>query len=109
MCAICGAVAALADAGLLDKRSHTSNGPGFLEMVSPGYKGQSFYVDKPSAADNNLITAGSTGALLWAKQIIEYLGVFQSNTLESWYEYFSTGDPGHFFALMESLSSDIED
>ena len=30
-----------------------------------------------------LITAGSTGALLWAKQIIEHLGVFQSNTLES--------------------------
>ena len=31
--------------------------------------------------------------LLWAKQIIEHLGVFQSNTLESWYEYFRTGAP----------------
>lgn len=91
VCAICGATAALADFGLLDKRPHTSNGPGFLEMVSPDYKGQIFYIDKPSVADNNLITASSTGALLWAKQIIEQLGVFQSNTLESWYEYFSTG------------------
>ena len=108
VCAICGATAALASFGLLDNRPHTSNGPGFLEMVSPGYKGQSFYIDKPSVADNNLITASSTGALLWAKQIIERLGVFQSNTLESWYEYFSTGEPKHFFALMQSLPSSHE-
>ncbi|SMP64173.1 type 1 glutamine amidotransferase family protein [Anoxynatronum buryatiense] len=105
VCAICGATAALANAGLLDQRPHTSNGPGFLEMVSPGYQGQRFYVDKPSVADHNLITASSTGALLWAKQIIEHAGVFQSSTLESWYEYFSTGEPQHFFALMNSLSS----
>ena len=108
VCAICGATAALANFGLLDKRPHTSNGAGFLEMVSPGYKGQSFYMDKPSVADNNLITAGSTGGLLWAKQIIEHLGVFQSNTLESWYEYFSTGKPEHFFALMQTLPSGNE-
>ncbi|RPI83222.1 MAG: glutamine amidotransferase, partial [Chloroflexi bacterium] len=50
----------------------------------------------------------STGALLWAKQIIEHLGVFQSNTLESWYEYFSTGEPKHFFALMQTLPSSNE-
>ena len=104
VCAICGATAALANFGLLDARQHTSNGPGFLEMFSPGYKGQSFYRDEPSVSDDNLITAGATGALLWAKQIIEHLGVFQPNTLESWYEYFSTGKPEHFFALMQSLS-----
>ncbi|MDR1250408.1 MAG: glutamine amidotransferase [Treponema sp.] len=106
--AICGATVALANFGLLDKRPHTSNGPGFLEMFAPGYKGQRFYVDRPSVADNNLITASCTGALLWAKQIIERLGVFQSNTLESWYEYFSTGKPEHFFALMQTLPSGNE-
>jgi putative intracellular protease/amidase len=106
VCAICGATAALANFGLLDKRPHTSNGPGFLEMVSPDYKGQNFYIDKPSVADNNLITASSTGALLWAKQIIEQLGVFQSNTLKSWYEYFSTGEPKHFFDLIQTLPSE---
>ncbi len=105
VCAICGATTALADYGLLDNRPHTSNGPGFLEMASPDYKGQAFYIDKPSVADNNLITASSTGALLWAKQIIEHLGVFQANTLKSWYDYFSTGEPKHFFALMQSLPS----
>jgi putative intracellular protease/amidase len=105
VCAICGATAALANYGLLDNRPHTSNGPGYLEMVSPSYKGQSFYIDKPSVADNNLITASSTGALLWAKQIIEYLDVYQSDTLESWFEYFNTGEPKHFFALMQTLPS----
>lgn len=105
VCAICGATPALAAFGLLDKRPHTSNGPGFLEMVSPNYKGKSFYIDKPSVADNNLITAGSTGALLWAKQIIEHLDVFQSDTLKAWYEYFSTGKPEYFLTLMQTLMS----
>lgn len=103
VCAICGATAALAGFGLLDNRPHTSNGPGFLEMFVPNYKGQGFYVDQPSVADDNLITAGSTGGLLWAKQIIEQLGVFEADTLETWYEYFSTGKPEHFYALMQTL------
>lgn len=107
VCAICGATAALAGLGVLNNRPHTSNGPGFLEMVSPDYKGQSFYIDKPSVADHNLITAGCTGELLWAKQILEYLGVFESDTLEYWYKYFSTGEPEHFFALMQTLPSTI--
>lgn len=59
--AICGATVALANLGLLDNRRHTSNGKGFLEMFSPAYKGQDFYVDEPSVADNNLITANPTG------------------------------------------------
>lgn len=109
VCAICGATAALAGAGLLDRRPHTSNGPGFLEMAAPGYRGRSFYVDQLSVADHNLITAGSAGALLWAKQIIGHLGVFRSDTLEAWYEYFSTGKPEHFFALMQTLPSGMED
>lgn len=108
VCAICGATAALAGIGALDQRPHTSNGPGFLEMISPGYKGQSFYIDKPSVSDNNLITASSTGALLWARQIIAYLGVFQTDTLEAWYEYFNTGRPEYFFALMQTLPSGNE-
>lgn len=104
VCAICGATMALASAGLLDRRPHTSNGAGYLEMVSPSYKGQNFFVDAPSVADRNLITASSTGGLLWAKQIIERLDVFQHNTLEAWYAYFSTGEAQHFFTLMQTLA-----
>lgn len=106
--AICGATVALANFGLLDNRRHTSNGQGFLKMFSPAYKGQDLYVDKPSVADNNLITANPTGALLWAKQIIEHLGVFQENTLEFWYEYFSTGKAESFFALMQTVAPNNE-
>ncbi len=72
------ATAALANFGLLDERPHTSNGPGFLEMVAPSYKGQSHYLDEPSVVGDNLITASSTGGLLWARQIIEHLEVFES-------------------------------
>ena len=103
VCAICGATAALANAGLLDQRPHTSNGIGYLEMCTHGYKGQRFYVDEPAVADHNLITASSTGALLWAKQIIERLSVFRSDTLEAWYAYFSGGKAEDFFALMQTL------
>lgn len=104
VCAICGATVALANAGLLDQRPHTSNGAGYLEMASPTYKGQKFFVDTPSVVDHNLITASSTGALLWAKQIIEQLDVFQHNTLKAWYAYFGTGDVQYFFTLMQTLS-----
>ena len=101
--AICGATAALADFGLLDRRPHTSNGPGFLDTVCARYAGQKYYVDAPAAADGGLITAGSAGALPWAKEIIRYLDVFEPDTLEAWYAYFSTGAPEHFFALLQSL------
>lgn len=103
VCAICGATVALANAGLLDNRRHTSNGTGFLEMVSPCYKGQNLYIDEPSISDKNLITAACTGALLWTKQIIEYLDVFKPDTLEAWYKYFSSGKAEYFFELMNSL------
>lgn len=105
VCAICGATTALAGVGLLDHRPHTSNGPGFLEMMVPGYQGQDFYVDQLSVADGNLITASATGGLLWAKQILTHLGVFQDDTLEAWYQYFSTGKAEYFYALMQTLPS----
>ena len=103
VCAICGATVALAHAGLLNDRPHTSNGEGFLDMMCPGYRGQRHYVAAPSVADGNLITASGTGAMLWTKQIIERLGVFRPDTLEAWYAYFNTGEARHFFALMQSV------
>ena len=103
VCAICGATVALANAGLLNDRPHTSNGAGFLEMFCPSYKGQKFYVDQPAVRDGNLITGSATGSLMLAKLIIEKLGVFSPQTLEAWHAYFSTGKPEHFFALMQSV------
>lgn len=103
VCAICGATVALANAGILNDRPHTSNGKGFLDMFCPDYKGQKFYVDQPAVSDGNLITGSATGSLMWAKLIIEKLGIFKPETLEAWYAYFSTGKAEHFFALMQSV------
>ena len=101
--AICGATAALAGTGALDCRKHTSNGPGFLDMFCPDYKGAGNYIDEPAVRDGTLITAGSTGGLLMAKYILEYFDVFNADTLEYWYSYFSTGDAKAFFSMMQSI------
>ena len=103
--AICGATLALAHTGLLNDRAHTSNGPGFLEMFSPSYQGKSFYVDEPSVSEQNIITASSTGALLWTKHILSRLDVLDENALDSWYAYFATGEPQQYFALMKCLEN----
>ena len=103
VCAICGATVALAHAGMLNDRPHTSNGRGFLETFCPNYTGQNLYVDEPAVADGNMITAAATGALPFARKIIEKLGVFSTETLKAWYAYFSSGRPEHFFALMQSV------
>lgn len=105
VCAICGATVALANSGLFNNRLHTSNALAFLEQFCPNYQGQDFYVDQPSVSNSNLITASFTGALLWTKQILKHLDVFQPTSLEAWYQYFSTGDANHFFALMQSLEN----
>lgn len=105
VCAICGATVALANVGLLNNRRHTSNGQGFLDMFSSEYQEKSHYIDEPSVTDGNLITAGCTGGLLWAKQIIEHLGVFRQDTLNAWYDYFCTGKAECFYALMNTLQS----
>ena len=101
--AICGATVALANAGILDDKIHTSNGISFLKMFCPDYNGTQHYIDKPAVRDGNLITASATGALDMAKLILEYLDVFETDTLEHWYAYFSTGNADEFFAMMQSL------
>lgn len=103
VCAICGATTALARAGVLDNRRHTSNGAGFLDMFAPEYHGQSCYVDCLSIADKNLITAGAAGDLLWAKHIIERMNVFEKDALDAWYDYFCTGEAQYFFKLMQAV------
>ena len=103
VCAICGATVALANAGLLNERAHTSNGVGFLSHFARNYRGQKCYCEKRAVRDGNLITAGAAGALEWAKLIIEHLGVFRADTLEAWYAYFKTGNAADFFAIMQTL------
>ncbi|AVP64735.1 glutamine amidotransferase [Clostridium botulinum] len=102
--AICGATLALADLKVLDKFKHTSNSLDYLTLFSKQYSGKELYVNSPAVVDCNLITASSAGGLLWAKHIIQYLNVFPCDIIESWYNYYSTGDPKH---LTELISQSI--
>lgn len=98
--AICGATLALADLKVLDKFKHTSNSLDYLTLFSKQYSGEKLYVNSPAVVDCNLITASSAGGLLWAKYIIQYLNVFSCEIIESWYNYYSTGDPKYFTELI---------
>ncbi|NFL54482.1 glutamine amidotransferase [Clostridium botulinum] len=98
--AICGATLALADLKVLDKFKHTSNSLDYLTLFSKQYSGKELYVNSPAVVDCNLITASSAGGLLWAKHIIQYLNVFPCDIIESWYNYYSTGDPKYFTELI---------
>ncbi|MCX6047837.1 MAG: glutamine amidotransferase [Chloroflexi bacterium] len=101
--AICGATSALAQVGLLDKRPHTSNGLDYLKMVCPRYQGAAFYQAEKAVADGNLITASSAGGLLFARYVLARLGVFSSEMLEAWYQYYHTGEGKYFHTMMQTL------
>jgi putative intracellular protease/amidase len=101
--AICGATEAMAQAGMLDNRPHTSNSLDYLKMAFPGYNGEANFKHEPVVVDENLITAASTAAVDFAYHIIEKLDVFSDRTLRAWYQLFQTHDPKHIFTLMDSL------
>lgn len=97
--AICGATAGLARAGLLDALPHTSNALEYLQATN--YRGAAFYQHQPAVAAGNLITAGATAPLEFAYQIFKKLGAFGPEVLEAWYGLYKTGDPAHYFRLIE--------
>lgn len=101
--AICGATIALADAGMLDARPHTSNDLAALRQFSPGYHGEAHYVDEPAVTDGDLITASGTAPLEFARHVLARLGVVSEETLEAWYQLYKTSLPEHYFALVNSL------
>lgn len=98
--AICGATLALANRGVLNHFEHTSNSPEYLSMFATNYSGQEFYRGENVWVGKNLITANSAAGLEWAKAILEYLNVYPTETINTWYQYYSTGNPEYFFKLM---------
>ena len=89
--AICGATLALARAGLLDDRRHTSNELAYLEGMVPEYAGASRYVDALAVRDDGLITASGVGATEFAREIFEELEVFSAADRPIWYHLFKYG------------------
>jgi putative intracellular protease/amidase len=101
--AICGATMGLANAGLLDKRPHTSNDLTALKMFCPDYKGEDHYVNEPAVTDGNLITASGLAPVEFAYHVFRRLDVMSPATLEAWHGLFTTRKPEYFYALMGSL------
>ena len=89
--AICGATLALARAGLLDQRSHTSNELAYLQQMVPGYSGAIRYVDALAVRADGLITASGVGAMEFAREIFEELEVFSPTDRPLWYHLFKYG------------------
>jgi len=89
--AICGATLALARAGLLDSRRHTSNAPEYLAQHAANYKGSASYVPELAARDQGVITASGLGSVEFAREIFEELGVLGPADRSLWFEMFKHG------------------
>jgi hypothetical protein len=82
---------------LLDDRDHTSNAAAYLSAT--GYRGAARYREAPVVTDGNLITAGATHSLDFARHTLARLDGFEPDVLEAWYTLFSTGDARAFATL----------
>ncbi len=89
--AICGATLALARAGLLNDRAHTSNEPAYLTSLVPEYAGGSRYIDALAVRDRGVITASGLGPTEFAREIFEELEVFTAEERPVWYHLFKHG------------------
>jgi putative intracellular protease/amidase len=68
--AICGATVAVARAGLLAGKAHTSNGAEWLAGHAPDYAGIERYVDTPKAVtDGKLVTASGLAPITFSAAI----------------------------------------
>jgi putative intracellular protease/amidase len=95
--AICGATLALARAGLLDDRDHTSNAPEFLAV--DGYAGAARYRDERVVADRDLITAPATMPVDFAAAVFRRLELFPAPVVDAWYGLYTTGEKCYFDQL----------
>ncbi|MFF6790840.1 DJ-1/PfpI family protein [Streptomyces filamentosus] len=94
--AICGATAGLAREGLLDDRAHTSAAPFYL--AATGYAGAGRYVEADAVTDGDLITAGPTEPVAFAREVFARLGAYEGKR-DAWYRLFQHSDPAAFAEL----------
>ncbi|TXS37164.1 type 1 glutamine amidotransferase family protein [Streptomyces sp. OR43] len=95
--AICGATAGLAREGLLDERAHTSAVPFYL--AATGYAGGAHYTEADAVTDGDLITAGPTEPVAFAREVFARLGVYDGKKLDAWYRLFHDSDPSAYEVL----------
>jgi len=86
--AICAATVAIARAGLLRGRRHTSNGLAYLRAHVAGYTEADHYVTAPAVRDRGLITASGLGDVEFARELFEELGVLSAADRAEWARIF---------------------
>ena len=89
--AICAATTAVARAGLLAGRRHTSNGLEYLKQHVPDYAGSAMCVDAPAVRDRGLITASGLADVEFAEEIMAELGVLSDSDRSYWTSLFRGG------------------
>lgn len=89
--AICGGTLAVAHAGLLNDRRHTSNMPGYLANHAPEYSGTALYDPALAVNDRGVITASGLGPVEFALEIFKQLKVFSATDQEVWFDMFKHG------------------
>ncbi|MFI6466805.1 type 1 glutamine amidotransferase family protein [Streptomyces sp. NPDC050528] len=98
--AICGATAGLAREGLLDDRDHT--GAVSFYLAATGYGGGERYVDADAVTDGNLVTAGPTEPVAFAREVLRLLGVYEGEVLDAWYRLFHDSDAEAYGVLQKA-------
>ncbi|MEX2177746.1 MAG: DJ-1/PfpI family protein [Gemmatimonadaceae bacterium] len=89
--AICGATIALARAGILNKRQHTSTMRSDLSASGPEYAGSALYRDALVVRDARVITASGLGAVDFARAILHELRVFDAADEQVWFDMYKHG------------------
>jgi putative intracellular protease/amidase len=89
--AICGGTLAVARAGLLNDRRHTSNMPGYIAEHVPQYSGAALYQSVPALNDRGVITASGLAPVEFAREIFKQLRIFSAPDEELWFDMFRHG------------------
>jgi putative intracellular protease/amidase len=89
--AICAGTLAVARAGLLNDRRHTSNMPGYLAEHCREYSGGSLYEAVPAVTDQGVITASGLAPVEFAREIFRQMRVFSAADEELWFDMFRHG------------------
>lgn len=79
---ICAATVALARAGLLDARPHTSNSLEFLQQNAPAYAGSAHYREQPCVSDGLVVSAPGTAPISFAVECLRIIAPEQQAEID---------------------------